>query len=160
MPRFFTPRGMRALQAEVSDAALWALVTVTYPPDGTTFRVVNNLLAVVSRGLTFTPFAFDFSLAEDSLDRAAQVEFSIDNVGMELIDMLRAASVPPELLIEIIVSDTPDVIELTLPNLLLRNVQWNKTTVTGTLQVDDVFGLAFPSRYSTYDPRQYPGLFA
>src|SRR5262245_58260366 len=159
MPRALTERGYRAAQAEVENAALLALVTISHA--GTPeFRVVNNTEPVVSRGNTFYPWAFEFALPQATLDRTPEVEFTIDNVTQALIDLLRAAEEPPEFLLEIVVSDTPDVVEVAAAGLFLSSVTWDKQVISGKLQLDDVFGQSFPSHHASYDPRQFPGLFA
>ncbi len=161
MPRNLTARGLRAAQMETTNSAWLALVTISFaPPETTVYRIVNNTTPIISRGATFTPTAVEFAFPEDSLDRAPQTEITIDNVSLEFIDLLRRVVDPPRMKIEIALSDAPDVVELALDELLLRNVQWDEHRITGTLQIDDVFGLAFPGFHSIYDPIQFPGLFA
>jgi len=165
MPRNLTPRGLRGVQDEVEGAVFLPLLTITIPapPAGgseTIFRVVPNTEPIVSRGLTFEPCAFEFVMPEDALDRTPDCELRIDNVDLAMIDALRAVADPPSIKVEGVWSDVPDFVELTIENYLLRNVQWDVQTITGTVQANDVFSLAFPSRYPTYDPIQFPGLFA
>lgn len=159
MPRPFTSRGYRALQAEVEDAALLALVTISYEPTGAILRAVNNTEIVTSRGDDFYPWAFEFQLPEDSLDRTPELTFVIDNVAQELVDLIRQAIEPPQLTIEVVVSDTPDVVELTIDELILRRVEWDRQRITASLQINDVIGGGFPSYFAIYDPYQYPALF-
>lgn len=160
MPRALTPRGLRAAQAEVVDAAWLTLVTITYPPEpATVFRAVDNTVPITSRGNTFFPFPFQYALAEDSLDAKPNVEARIDNISLELVDMLRAAAVPPVVRMEIIVSDAPDIVEVTIDDFILRNASWDAKSITLSLQLDDIFSFVFPSKNALYDPFQYPGLF-
>ena len=51
----------------------------------------------------------------------------------------------------------PDVIEIQIDNLKLRNVQFNAFTITGALVMDSPLGRNFPS--GTYNPKQFLGLF-
>lgn len=161
MPRTLSPRALRAAQAESTNSAWLALLTISFdPPEATVYRVVNNLEPVTSRGQVFAPTAFELTLPEDSLDRTPQVELSIDNVTLEFIDVLRAMDTPPHVAIEVILSDAPNDVEIAVPDMLLRNITWNAQRINGTLQLDDVFGLTFPGFHALYDPIQYPGLFA
>jgi hypothetical protein len=159
MPRSLTPRGVRALQAQTENAALLSLVTITHAPSGSLFRVVDNSVPITSRSIIFYPWSFRFVLAQDSLTQQPQVEFEIDNVDLVLVDMLRAANSPPAIKIELVVSDAPNVVEMLIDGLLLRNVRWNVGTITGTLLADDIFTQSFPSRHPFFDPMQNPGLF-
>jgi len=121
---------------------------------------VRNTEPIVSRGRRFGPYGFALTLPADSKERQAWVEFSIDNVDLRLVDLLRAAITPPTAIIELIVSDAPDVTEFETPELVLRDVSWDAGAITGKLMAEDVFSQSFPSRAATYDPPQFAGLFA
>ena len=159
MPRQLTPRGLRALQLQTENAAWLSLVTISHQDTGTLWRTVNNTVAIVSRGRVFSPFAFSYTLAQDSMQQQAAIDVVLDNTDLRFIGMLRQAITPPVVTIELVVSDTPDVTEIQIDNLQLREVSWNAGTITGKLMVEDVFSQAFPSRSPTYDPAQFAGLF-
>jgi hypothetical protein len=157
MPRNFSaPARAAMLDLSTVDAFL-ALVTISHPPTGEVFRVVMNTEAVTSRGLVFSPYAFRFNLPAESGEEIGQVGVEIDNTDLVLIDMLRGAVEPIQFLIEIVLASNPDQVELAVRDLLLREVNWNASSISGKLFVDDVLNQRFPR--DTFDPLQYAGLF-
>jgi hypothetical protein len=160
MPRNLTPRGLRAAQAQQSDAALLWLLTITHTPTATLFRAVNNLTDITSRGNLFQAYAFDLVLPEESLDRVVSVSITIANIDLVLVDMLRAAAASPVVTLELVVSDTPNTVEFSASGLFLREVEWDAQRITGKLEPNDVLSQKFPSRDAMYTPLNTPGLFS
>lgn len=157
MPRTLSARAVRsALALETSDAFL-VLVTFTDPVDGTKYRAVLNTEDVTSRGDLFTACWFQFSLPPDDDEAPKGVQLSIDNVDLGLVGLLRRVTVPIECLIEIVVSATPDVVEMSLTDLVLREVTWDQNTINGTLVSDDPLNQGYPA--DIYEPRTFPGIF-
>lgn len=157
MPRVFTAAAVQAMLAQSTPEAFLALVTIAHPPTGDVFRVVMNTEAVVSRGNSFAPYAFKFSLPAESGEEVGQVAFEIDNTDLLLVDMLRRITSPAEFLIEIVLASAPDVVELAVADLVLREVSWDAVTIRGNLMLDDVLNQRFPK--DVYDPIQYAGLY-
>lgn len=120
--------------------------------------VVNNNEDIVSRGQTYTAYPFDIFLPADSLEKSPTVTLRIDNVDQSLTQWIREQSSPPEVTLEIVLASNPDAIEIKVDNLLLVDVSWTATTITGTLRLEDIFNMEFPSKGSVYDPNQFPGL--
>jgi len=120
--------------------------------------VVNNNEDVVSRGQTYTAYPFDVFLPPDSLEKSPTVTLRIDNVDRSLTEWIREQSEPPAVTLEIVLASDPSSVEIKIDNLLLVDVSWTATTITGTLRLEDIFNMEFPSRGSIYDPAQFPGL--
>ena len=157
MPRVFTAQAVQAMLAASTPEAFIALVTITHAATGEVFRVCMNTEPVVSRGETFAAYAFRFQLPAESGEEVGQVEFEIDNTDLLLIDMLRRITSPAEFLIEIVLASAPDVVELAVADLVLREVTWDAVAVRGKLLLDDVLNQRFPK--DVFDPIQYPGLY-
>lgn len=157
MPRNLSPAAIRAALALETNTAFLVLVTFTDPVDGTIYRVVCNTEDVVSRGNTFTATYFNFALPPDDDEAPKGVELSIDNVDMGLISMLRRITVPIACLVEVVVSESPDTVEIALTDLVLREVEWDESTVSGKLISDDPLNLLYPAHI--YEPRTFPGIF-
>lgn len=124
-----------------------------------TFNVVNNNEDIVSNGKTYSAYPFEIMLPPDSLEKIPQVTLAIDNVSRLLTDWIRVEADPPSVSLKVILASTPDITEIELAFLKLVSVSWTATTITGTLQVDDIFTAAFPSNGHLYTPEQFPGLF-
>lgn len=159
MPRTLSLAAARAAQAAQTTDAFLVLLTISHPELGTPLRVVSNNAPIVSRGMTFQPYFFDLVLATDDGATAAEVEITLDNVDLALIDMLREADTPPTFKIEVAMASTPSTVEMTVDQLKLREVTWDVSTIRGKLALEDVMNQAFPSAYPFYDPAQFAGLF-
>ncbi len=158
--RELATQAARDATTDVKSNDVWlVLLTMTSSASGAVFRVVNNNENITSNGNLFTAYAFDIVLPDDSLESDPQIQLTIDNVDRLLVDFLRNATAPPVFKIQIILARTPDTIEIELNELVLRNVAWNVSKITGTLRLDDIWNTKFPSVGETYDPQQFPGLF-
>lgn len=157
MPRTLSPGAIRAALALETNTAFLVLVTFTDPTDGTKYRVVCNTEDIVSRGNVFTACYFNFVMPSDDDEAPKGVSLSIDNVDLGLVALLRKVIVPIQCLIEVVVSQSPDTVEIALTDLVLREVEWNESTITGSLISDDPLNLLYPAHI--YEPRTFPGIF-
>lgn len=155
----FTAAGYQSLIARNSPDAWLILVTIDHENLPAPVRVVNDSQNVISRGNEWLAYAFDLTLADDSLESQPQISFTLDNVDRFLTDQLRAITSPASFTLEVIRSGDPDVVEMSIEDLILRRVEWDAATINGSIELEDVFSAAFPSAGGTINPRQYPGLF-
>lgn len=156
MARQLTAGALAAAQALETGVAFIALLTVT-PAGGDALRFAANNEAVMSRGARFEPLYFELTLPADSASEMPGVRVALDNVGQELVDVIRRLTQPPAVVIEVITSAAPDQVELVINDLILRNVSWDAQTMTADLASDDVINLAWPA--DAYTPARFPGLF-
>jgi hypothetical protein len=118
-------------------------------------RLVANPENIVSRGYTYIGFPFEIDLPRQSGEgRAAQL--SIDNTDREIVRLLRELDQAPDVLIEIVLADSPDTVEFQLPGLRLRNIEWTVARVTGDLVFEDTLG---EPACDTMTPSRFPGEF-
>ena len=140
-----------------SDEAFLVLVTIRHAATGTLLRAVNNTEQIISRGDTFEPYPFSFILPQETGEGIGVATFEIDNVDLVLIDMLRSAVTAPRVDIEIILGSLPDVVEIGIYDLALREVSWDASVIRGKLLNEDLLSTGFPS-YS-YVPTEWQGIF-
>lgn len=157
MPRALSSYARQQAYALTSGDAWLVLCTISHPPTSTTYRVVNNTVDIVSRGQTFTAYPFKITLPQETGEGVGSATLQIDNVGLELIDMLRSAVVAPTVTIEVVLSSNMDQVEISIPSLALRQVTWDANTIRGTLLSEDLLSSAWPGYI--YDPIEWPGLF-
>lgn len=157
MPRNLTSATLREIYETSSDAAFYLLVTVTHPNLPAPFRAVNNNEPVTSRGNRFEAWWFRFTLPDDSRERPGEVMFQLDAVALPLVTDLRAMVTPPAMHIELVSSKRPDVVELEITDLILRDVNWNQETINFRCVHEDVLNARFPA--DDYSPQRYPGIF-
>lgn len=157
MPRALSSYAIQQAFALTSNDAWLVLCTISHPPTSTLFRVVNNTVDIVSRGLTFTAYPFKLTLPQETGEGIGAATLQIDNVDRALVDMLRNAVVAPTVKLEVILSTYPDQVEITIPSLALRQVTWDATSIRGTLLSEDLLSAGFPGYI--YDPIEWAGLF-
>jgi hypothetical protein len=155
--RTLSPAARQAIFAPATNEAFIPLVTITHAPTGDVFRVCRNTEDIVSRGNRFTAYAFDITYPVESGEEIGNVQFVIDNTALLLVDMLRRITEPAQFLIEVVLASNPDYVEYTVADLLLREVNWDASQISGKLQLDDVLNQRFPK--DVFDPVQYAGLF-
>jgi hypothetical protein len=157
MPRTLSPQALQALTAEVTDEAFILLVKFSHPATSETYRVCLNTEPIFSNGFEFTPTYFEFALPETS-DRAPQgCQISVDNVDRAMVDLLRQITTPLEVQIQMVLASQPDVVEMQLDDLILREVSWDVSRINGTLVSEDPLNQAFPCHL--YEPRTFQGIF-
>lgn len=157
MPRALSGKALSAVLAQETSEAFLMLATFTHVPSSESYRVVLNTENIVSRGNTYTATYFELNLPEES-DRAPQgCTISIDNTGLDLVYVLRQITEPLKVTIELVLASQPDIVELSLVDLILREVTWDVSRVTGTLVSDDPLNQKFPAHI--YEPRTFAGVF-
>ena len=148
---------VQAAFAQETAEVFLPLVTLDHADLAVPIRVVRNTEDVTSRGKFFVAFPFDIILPDQVEDRLAVARLTIDNVSREIGQAIRLVQSPLEVLVEIVRWSEPDVVEMSLPTLYLRNVTWDATTVSGELTVDDLSGEPYP--VGRFVPSWFPGLF-
>jgi hypothetical protein len=139
-----------------TDVVWMYLLTITAngsPP----LYLVNNNEPVTSRGIEYLPYPFALVLPQDFGDQLPQVQISIDNISLEIVEFIRSELTPPGIKVELVTSAYPDIVEKSLDFLQLRDVTYDAMAITGTLEVVNVLNTRFPAE--TYDPTRYPALF-
>lgn len=146
--------------AQETGEVLLALVTISSPSiTGGPLRVVQDLHNLTSNGNVYTAFPFEIRLPEDGDDGPAKVRLSIDNIDRSIAVAIKSIppSNPPTVMVEIVIASQPDVVEITIPDMKLRDVTGDAFQITGELQIDDEDLIPFPEGAMT--PQNFPGLF-
>lgn|SRR5262245_64860711 len=159
MPRTLTARTVREIALRESGEAYLLAVTISHPqiPGGGVLRIVNNTQPIVSRGMTFQPRGFYWTMPEDDDQAGGEAEFSFDNVDGATTQWLREITTPPEVIIEMIGASLPDIVEVEVRDLKLRAITIDATRVSGKLTHEDVLNARFPA--DNYSPQEWPGIF-
>lgn len=147
---------LSALNAQSTDNAILALVTISHNEVGT-IRIVNNTEAVVSNGETYQPYMFDLVLGDDTANGIKEAKLMIDNVNREITRRVRLMGDAASVNIKIVLSQTPDVVEIELDGLKLRNVEYNENWIGGTLSFEERLMNNVPVH--TFSPLLFEGLF-
>ena len=156
MSNQLSPALLAQLYAQESDVPFLMLATLTHP-SFPTIRLVNNSEDIVSNGETFTAFPMRIRLPMDDGESTREVSIEFDNVSLTLIDELRTVTSPIDVKIDMILSSNPDDIQISLDELKMRNVTYNKQIVSARLYLDSFLNVELTSE--RYSPKLYPGLF-
>jgi hypothetical protein len=74
-----------------------------------------------------------------------------------MVDMLRRVVTPVQVKIELVLASQPDTIEMVIEDLFLREVNWNISSISGKLMIEDMLNAGFPA--DIYEPRTFQGIF-
>lgn len=160
MPRLLSTNAVKEINLlNSSEAWLWLMtITDVSDPENPVIQLfVNNNVPVVSRLKTYIPFAFAVDMFIDDGDRIPTMGLTVDNVTRELIDEIRLITSPLQVDLELVAASNPDLVEISVPRMTLRDISYTGLSLTGTLMLDDVLNQRFPAE--RVDPQQYGGLF-
>lgn len=121
------------------------LITISHASLSEDIRVVNNKAAVTSGGLEYIAFPFEIQLPDSKEDSQPSAKLTICNVSREIGTAIRLISTPPSVTLTIVRQDTPDIVEAQFVGMRLNNVKYDKMTVTGDLEFEDLTREEFPS---------------
>jgi hypothetical protein len=152
-----TDRFRSAAFAQETDEAVIILLTITHPDLAAPLRFARNMQAVISRGNTFTAYAFDVDLPTQDSESPAKSTLRIDNVDRVIVEQLRLISGPPGVMVEAVLASTPDIVEAGPFQFTLRNATYDILTVEGELAFLEVLGRKFPK--GSFTPATHPGIF-
>lgn len=158
MPRTLSSLALQGIYSQETGTAYIVLLTLSHPTLPVPICVTSDAVITVSQGNTFIPYPFLIILPIDDDLQPAQAKLTIDNVDRAIITSLRnIGTTPATLLIEIVTSNCPDVVEFSSGNLTLRNVQGDAVSVTGVLGFEEILAEGFPG--DSVSPLTVPGVF-
>lgn len=134
---------------------LW-LATFNHEDLGIPFRVVKNSEDMIIGGETYHKGWFDVTLPTDR-DEIPRGRMVIPNISRGLSNTILGLTTPVRVKLEsVLASNTSQVIE-SWDFFFLRDIQGNRTTITGTLSSWNFVEEPFPARVGT--KQRTPGLW-
>ena len=140
-----------------SEDPVLMLLHLTFP-DASEYFYVNNREDIISNGQTYTAFPFDFVLPDDNPDSEPELNITISNVGLELIDSFRGNTQDITAEINMVFASFPDFSEISITDLVVRNISYDARAINITLAYEDILNTTIPS--SIYSPTDFPGLYS
>lgn len=141
-----------------STGQVWLhLLTIDHDDLTAPIRLVDNTEAIVSRGETYTPFAFRPQIPAEVDGSLPKVEIQIDGVDQTIIAQLEELQTPPTIVLEVIMAGSPDTVERGPWYFTIRSVAYNALTIRSELTYEALTSEPFPHRRFT--PTEFPGLF-
>lgn len=111
----------------------------------------------VSRGDNYIFLPMRLKLPSDTDEGPGEMTLEIDNVHRQYTETIRSIITPVTLKTELVLDNTPDVVEAQWPGFLLTNIKYNSSVITGTLKLETLEKEPFPA--GTFCPSYFPGLF-
>lgn len=161
---------IKAVFSQESDADLIVLLTF-YDPDTNqpSVRLSDNytsrisetsedvVYGVTSRGNNFTFLPLQITLPQEDEAQAPRMSIVINDVTRYVIPIVRSLSKPPKVLMELVLSKTPNVVEASFSGFYVSSFTYNADQVTCELGMVDYEREPFPMH--SFSPKYFPGLF-
>lgn len=112
---------------------------------------------VISRNTNFIFVPVEITLPSEEDNTAPKCSLVIHDVTRYLTPIIRDISSPPKVLIELVLTSTPDVVEATFSGFYISNISYNADSVTCELAMTDYAVEPFPCY--TFTPQYFPGIF-
>ena len=113
--------------------------------------------AVFATYFDYLPFPFEVELPKDQAGRAPHVKLRIDNIDRTIADQLRKLTSSPTAKLMIVLSDSPETVEFSTPEMI-----WQTTTVTPQVVEATLVGarpLSVSYPMEDFSPSTFPALF-
>lgn len=149
---------IQSAQALETSEAWLLLMEIDHTDLAEPFYLVNNTDLIIHNGVDYLAYPFNVILSQDDGEHLPKVRLTIDNVDRALIETIRSISDSPSVNIKLVLSSQPNTIELEISDLILREVEYDAFTITGTLYADDILNSRYPRDNITL-AAGYNGLF-
>jgi hypothetical protein len=156
MPRNLSAPALASQNAEATGQAWLTLITLSHATLSEPIRVVDNNEHITSNGDLYAAWNFEITLPGEDPDNPANARLTIGNVDPEILRALRTINSPPQVTIQVVLSDTPDIVEAEFTGLVLRNANYDAGQISGDLVFEEI--LTEPVATSL-TPADFPGLF-
>lgn len=168
------PEAIRALFSPETSKDLITLVTfsdVTNPDgDGSgEIRLCDSYLqrisetstdvmyGVVSRGENYIFLPLEITLPQEDEAQAPRCSIVIRDVTRYLTPVIRNLTSPPRVKLELVLTTTPNLVEVSFDGFYVTNFNYNRDQVTCDLQMVNYEREPFPMH--SFSPKIFPGLF-
>jgi hypothetical protein len=166
-----SPNAIRAVFSPEADDDLITLLTIYDPAnesvvlarlsDGYTKRISESdtevIYGVTSNEHDYTFLPMQISLPSEDEAQAPRCSVVLYDVTRYITPIIRTITGPPRIKLELILSKTPDVVEVSFSDFYINNFTYNSDSVTADLAMIDYEREPFPMH--SFTPRYFPGMF-
>ena len=171
MSRTLSVAARAALFAQESDNTLVTLLTFTGTGISPAIRLCDNftqrisdgindeeiMYGLVSRSNNYIFLPFQITLPTEEAQSIPRAQLRIDDVTRYLTPTIRSITSPPNLLIELVLKTTPNVVEASFSGLQLASIGYDANSMTADLSLPSLILEPFPG--GTFTPSYFPGMF-
>lgn len=144
------------IEQSTSQVFLW-LMTLEHIESGTRHYIVSDLDPITSRGQSYIPFPFEFTLPEDNATSLPEIQIVVRYVSDELIQLIRQYADGLAITAEIVLAANPNVPEYAIDQLSVKSVDYDANQITLTANVENLLNQRFPA--DDFLPRSFPGMY-
>lgn len=166
-----SPNALKAVFSPDADDDLIILLTIYNPlneseviarlADGFTKRISETesevLYGVTSNGFDYTFLPMEISLPSEDEAQAPRCSIVMHDVTRHLTPVIRTITSPPKIKLELVLTKTPDVVEVSFSDFYINAFTYNADTVSADLAMIDYEREPFPMH--SFTPRFFPGMF-
>ncbi len=166
-----SPNALKAVFSPDSDDDLIILLTIYNPlnnseviarlADGFTKRISETtdevFYGVTSNGFDYIFLPMEISLPSEDEAQAPRCSIVMHDVTRYLTPVIRTITAPPRIKLELVLTKSPDVVEVSFTDFYINNFSYNADTVTADLTMIDYEKEPFPMH--SFTPRYFPGMF-
>lgn len=166
-----SPNALKAVFSPDSDDDLIILLTVYDPlndtqviarlADGFTKRISETteevFYGVTSNGFDYTFLPMEISLPSEDEAQAPRCSIIMHDVTRFLTPIIRTITAPPRIKLELVLTKSPDVVEVSFTDFYINNFSFTADSVTADLTMIDYEKEPFPMH--SFTPRYFPGMF-
>ncbi len=157
MPNQLSFTATKAATASETDAVFLTILTI-YIDDVETLNFVNDKQNLVFNGKIYYAVGFTAVLPDQSSEGQNVCKLEIDNVDLSVYKTIKSAAASHKITCDIsVVLSNQNVYEQGPLHFILRNIQANKSVITGELHDLYMHDRKFTS--ITYSPEDFPGMF-
>lgn len=161
---------IRAIFSPEADTDILMLLTI-YAEDGVTpsVRLVDGFTqrlsetadevtyGVVSNSQQYIFIPMEITMPSEEESQAPRCSVVIQDVTRYLIPIIRTITYQPKVKLDIVLSKTPDTVEVSFSDFYINNFTYTATQVTADLSMIDYEREGFPAH--SFTPAYFPGLF-
>ena len=164
---------IRSIFSPDADSELFMLLTIYDPADPTTVvmrlcdgftkRILDDPDQEVIYGLTgpdghdFTFLPMQITLPQEDEAQAPKCTITLNDVTRAATPLIRSLTGPPKVLLQLVLSTTTNIEEVSFAGLYIDNFTYNADSVVASLAMIDYAREPFPAH--TFSPKYFPGLF-
>lgn len=146
-----------AINAQETGEEFIFLATITHPDLPAPLRINDSVRNIISRGENYLAHFLTAAVIDQDPDRSPQAEFTVSNIDRTMVVALRSTAIPPIITLELIRASEPDLVEMNMENLELKNINYDEMVIRGDLIPRRLKARKAIDYY--FSPTVAPGLF-
>jgi hypothetical protein len=162
---------LRAVFSPDADDDLFILLTIYDPEDenqvvfrlsdGYTKRISETAnevtYGITSNGNDYTFLPMQITLPSEDEAQAPRCSITMYDVTRQLTPIIRSISSPPKIKLELVLSKSPDVVEISFSDFYISSFKYNADSVVAELTMIDYDREPFPMH--SFTPKYFPSMF-